>query len=374
VVPLALDGFGLGEVCDGGQPDAEVCGDDQDNDADGDTDCDDADCANDRACGNPDGPAPIAAPGQSITINSALDAGDPTWVRPDEGEDNACAENTSEEESQYPYELHEIVNNTGADQKLRILADWPEDSDGYLLVYGAPFSPSLDACVAADDDYNGQDASLLFNLDISAGQTLTLVASTFSPDEPLGAYSFAVTTQLPDAPEVCGDGIDNDNNGDLDCADLACSEDASCVEVCNDDQDNDDDGDTDCDDFDCFGDDACVEVCNDQVDNDDDDDVDCADFDCEFDPACAEVCNDQQDNDGDGRTDCEDAACGEAPGCVEVCGDQIDNNGDGDVDCSDSDCIFDEACAEICDDEVDNDGDGNTDCADFYCFEDPACF
>eukprot|EP00051_Salpingoeca_urceolata_P026769 m.478600 g.478600 ORF g.478600 m.478600 type:complete len:915 (-) comp21172_c0_seq1:39-2783(-) len=52
--------------------------------------------------------------------------------------------------------------------------------------------------------------------------------------------------------EVCNDGVDNDDNGDVDCDDAACASSSFCVEFeCSDGSDNDQDGDTDCQDSDC---------------------------------------------------------------------------------------------------------------------------
>jgi hypothetical protein len=114
-------------------------------------------------------------------------------------------------------------------------------------------------------------------------------------------------------PEVCGDGIDNDGDGQID---------EGCVEICGDGIDNDGDGQID---------EGCVEICGDGIDNDGDGQVD---------EGCVEICGDGVDNDGDGQVD---------EGCVEICGDGIDNDGDGQID---------EGCVEICGDGIDNDGDG----------------
>ena len=62
-----------------------------------------------------------------------------------------------------------------------------------------------------------------------------------------------------------------------------------------------------------------AEICNDGIDNDGDGDTDCADSDCAGDPACApaaEICNDGIDNDGDGDTDCADSDCAGDPACA----------------------------------------------------------
>jgi hypothetical protein len=60
------------------------------------------------------------------------------------------------------------------------------------------------------------------------------------------------------------------------------------------------------------------EDCTDGVDNDLDNLIDCADSDCSLDPACQaspEVCGDGIDNDQDGLTDCDDSDCSSDPAC-----------------------------------------------------------
>ncbi|MCH7884974.1 MAG: trypsin-like peptidase domain-containing protein, partial [Planctomycetes bacterium] len=81
-----------------------------------------------------------------------------------------------------------------------------------------------------------------------------------------------------------------------------------------------------------------AEVCDDGIDNDCDGDVDCADADCSGDPACActpstEVCDNGVDDDCDGATDCDDADCSADPAC-EAC--TLGQEGDSCVD--DADC------------------------------------
>ncbi|WP_452225534.1 hypothetical protein [Lacinutrix chionoecetis] len=59
-----------------------------------------------------------------------------------------------------------------------------------------------------------------------------------------------------DAPiaEICSNGLDDDNDGFIDCDDFDC-ENFECN--CNDSIDNDGDGSTDCDDSDCAGREGC---------------------------------------------------------------------------------------------------------------------
>jgi hypothetical protein len=92
-------------------------------------------------------------------------------------------------------------------------------------------------------------------------------------------------------------------------------------------------------------------TCNDGIDNDADGLVDCADPDCATKPACAmqsEICTDGIDNDADGAIDCADMDCAGSPACsmqLENCSDGIDNDGDGAIDCADEKCAGAPACA-----------------------------
>ncbi|HEX9859811.1 MAG TPA: putative metal-binding motif-containing protein [Nitrospirota bacterium] len=116
----------------------------------------------------------------------------------------------------------------------------------------------------------------------------------------------------------------------------------------------------DCDDSDPSVNAGALEVCDDGIDNDCDGMVDCADRQCGVSPACApavtpENCSDGIDNDGDGKVDCADGDCRKDPNCSvthgggregkgKTCKDGIDNDGDGLVDCADSDCAGNRAC------------------------------
>lgn len=162
---------------------------------------------------------------------------------------------------------------------------------------------------------------------------------------------------LPNLPvEICGDRLDNDNNGLVDCDDPACSGTGACeppVEICGDGIDNDDNGLTDCSDPACMGTPSCP-------------------------PPPVEICGDGLDNDGNGLTDCADPACSALASCLpEDCADGIDNNGDGLVDCADPVCAGTSKClpppVEICDDGLDNDSNGQVDCADAKCASNPVC-
>lgn len=95
------------------------------------------------------------------------------------------------------------------------------------------------------------------------------------------------------ANEICNNGIDDDNDGDVDCDDANCANNAVCdlPEDCNNGDDDDNDGDVDCDDNDCAADVFCqapAEVCDNGDDDDNDGALDCNDQDCFEDAACAD--------------------------------------------------------------------------------------
>ena len=92
---------------------------------------------------------------------------------------------------------------------------------------------------------------------------------------------------------VCQDGIDNNNNGQIDCKDPDCQGRAFCL----------------------------VETqCDDGISNDLDDLVDCDDSDC--DATCIpefiiEICNNDRDDDNNGQTDCADDQCSYSGHCYD---------------------------------------------------------
>lgn len=170
----------------------------------------------------------------------------------------------------------------------------------------------------------------------------------------------------------CADGVDNDYDGLVDCADTDClvlshlcgeivpeipqdrpesgADADEALQNCSDDVDNDNDGQFDCGDQDCrdIPETCCIrentnETCSDGIDNDSNGFADCEDFGCRngiFVDVCNEssdaTCDDGKDNDGDYGVDVVgDPGCGQLPNSIRedpACNDGLDNDGDGKVD------------------------------------------
>ena len=350
----AISDFTLSLDCGGGPGFEFQCDDGLDNDNDGATDCADPDCFGDPSCNGPGGE--ICNDFLDNDGDGATDCDDledcTTFPGCDSGGGDCCADNGS----------------PGCDNQLG------ED------------------CVCSQDPYccevawDGICADLYEN---GCG----------------GSCVGPVT-------EVCDDGLDNDNDGLIDCADVDCFGHPDCVGPgfefnCANGLDDDLDGAVDCDDFDCFFDPVCQtptpEICDDGFDNDGDGLTDCDDFDCFFDPICQgpspEICDDGADNEGDGLIDCADDDCTFEPSCDAGDGECCLSNGSpGCEDEVGEDCVcaldpfccnvawdaicadeYESACGgvctgvEVCTNGLDDDGDNLADCDDPDCAADPTC-
>jgi hypothetical protein len=255
-------------------------------------------------------------------------------------------------------------------------------------------------CNGLDDDCDGQvDEGFDLRTDLrNCGECGHACAST----------EYCLDVCLERVELMCFDGLDDDDNGKIDCADPACQGrpcGAACVcdalkkaeDLCSDHADNDGDAIIDCADPDCVG-KACAKGCTctadaglsetdctDGLDNDGDGKIDCFDPDClgqfctppqiyfsctaSHDCKCnggvqvAEVgsvfCRDNVDNDCNGVKDCGEMTCdgqscspdgGVSCLCAGKakkeadCANLLDDDGDGKVDCADGDCALGAVC------------------------------
>ena len=126
--------------------------------------------------------------------------------------------------------------------------------------------------------------------------------------------------------EICDDGIDNDDNGFVDCNDDACKAEDRCASTGNDSHDGDA-SDGDGKDGQATGGNAGIQP--DVPEN-----------------SGSEICDNNKDDDNNGFADCADPGCIHAAHCQDDyftkqlidCSDETDNDGDGLVDCDDPDC------------------------------------
>ncbi|MBU1070282.1 trypsin-like serine protease [Myxococcota bacterium] len=345
----------------------ENCSNGTDDDDDGQIDCADPDCVADPACGETSCElATQIACGASVSGTTLGAASSYTNYG------NNCT-------GGYPMNGAENVVrvNAGAGTVVTArltIANASTDLD-LLLVKGA-CDPGN--CITGSLNAPGTAETLTFTMD---GTDHYLFIETY---QNAGQYTLQITCENEQpVPEVCGNGVDDDGDGRVDCDDTDCNGEPGCgppVEDCDNGLDDDGDDAADCGDADCFGELACEiadEDCGDGIDNDYDGFVDCADVDCKSDSVCDEVlleiCDNGADDDGDGRTDCADPLCRSATQChpgLEICNNNRDDDGDGRVDCEDADCQTFADCpdpAENCDNGVDDSGDLNIDC------EDPKC-
>jgi len=249
--------------------------------------------------------------------------------------------------------------------------------DGTARVCTGAVGPAAsESCNGIDDDCDGVTDEL-WNF-----QTDNLNCGRCNNPCVLPARCLQGTCGVP-TESSCSDNLDNDGDGQRDCADSEC-EGQSCgtgctctggaktESNCNDTADNDGDGQTDCADANCntqscgtgctcSGGTKAESDCADGADNDGDTLIDCADTaDCNT-KTCGtgctcsggnkteSLCNDNADNDGDTLIDCADPNCGGAcgTGCTcngpakreTLCGDNVDNDNDGQRDCADADCL-----------------------------------
>jgi hypothetical protein len=243
------------------KPVAEVCGDGLDNDKDGKIDCADPDCAN----------APICVLQQANCLSPKLIAGSGTFTGDTTGNvsetKGTCGGDAGEAVFYFvlnaPTEVHLDSIGTSFDSTLYVRSG--KCMTGHEL--------------ACDDDSGGNHAAKLeFTILYPGTYFVFLDGFTVDPNFGIDQGPFVLNALFnANPPEVCNDGIDNDGDHFVDCADPDCTSVGACLNCnagkppsaefghgkCTDGVDDDCDGTIDCADDDCSASDYYVtECCN----------------------------------------------------------------------------------------------------------------
>jgi len=272
-------------------PVPEICNNGLDDDGDTLIDCDDPDCAN----------LPICDEQQSNCNTAKLITGSGTYTGDTTGnpsnEHGSCGGDAGEAVFYFVLSApsHVVLDSIGTSF----------DSVLYVRHGSCPSGKEI----GCDDDSGGSawSARLDFTILYPGTYFVFLDGYTIDPDWGPNEGPFQLNVLIvPNPPEVCNDGLDNDGDIYVDCADSDCTWASGCancnagsppapefgVSACTDGQDNDCDGDVDCIDEDCSASDYYVtECCNgtDQNDNGIPDDFNCrcaGDAECDFGQVC----------------------------------------------------------------------------------------
>ncbi len=327
------DADGTGNACDTAEDD---CGNNQNDDGDGLSDCGDPDCAASNECVDSDSDAIVNAD------DNCPNANNPGQEDTDgDGSGNAC--DTAE---------GACANGVS------------DDTDGDVDCADADCAADP-ACAAPADDDDGDGV-------LNATDNCPSVANPGQEDTDGDGLGNACDNSEGD----CDNGVTDDTDADVDCADSNCAVASNCIDSDSDGVPNIADNcdnvanpgqeDTDADGTGnaCDGSEG---LCNNGASDDSDADVDCADADCAADPVCANPGGDddtdgvpnasdncpadsnpgQENGDGDGFGDVCDNSEGD-------CGNGVNDDIDGDVDCADSECAATPNCVDDDDDGVPN--------------------
>jgi hypothetical protein len=265
------------------------CNDNQDDDSDGDVDCDDVDCAFNDLCR----PEFLCDDNLDNDQDGAADCADSDC-------DSSCVEDCSDgqdndQDAAIDCQDPDCVNDiacSGDSIGAPCTADPECDGDVCLeeAVDGFPSGYCSQDCVLAQGVCNSSGDGLCIDVSFGTGLGLCLDACQVAASNCSTGYA-CVDVSNGQGQGVCFP---------------ACTDDAQCpaTDICNPDNG------------------FCATVqedCQNGVDDDDDQVVECADLGCAQQPACDnfEDCFDNIDNNGDGAVDCADAGC--ALACANGC-------------------------------------------------------
>lgn len=276
----------------GCQPVPEVCNNSLDDDGDGLTDCLDPDCA----------ATPLCQQEHANCLSPQLISSSGTFFGDTTGHSN-------ETEGTCGGQAGEAVFFIVLNEPSFVHLDTSGTQfDSVLYVRTGVCNTGLE--IDCDDDSAGNlAADLTFNILYPGTYYIFLDGYTVDPNQGANEGPYQLNVEIiPNPPELCFDGIDNDGDVYVDCADSDCTNEGACFNCnngappepefapgrCTDGQDNDCDGTIDCNDDDCSASPIYItECCNgiDETQNGVIDDFNCR---CAFDFECqgGQICYD----------------------------------------------------------------------------------
>ena len=187
-----------------------ACLDGSDNDFDGDTDCDDADCALIDGC-----------PGLRGTCDNPYGIGieqSESWSNDDDydnlSESDACISSTFGVERVFQF----IAPDTGT-------VNFQLDSTTNAVIYARQTCAADDGTEACE----GAGTSETLSLDVQTGESWYIIVEATSSLATGEQFTLTATGSETYAGGTCDDTIDGDNDGDVDCADSDCALDPACT-------------------------------------------------------------------------------------------------------------------------------------------------
>lgn len=367
----------IGRVTDGAsceQPE-RTCSDDFDNDADGLLDCLDPDCdgrigrafdgalcqfRNERGASTCGDDFDNDADGKTDCLDNDPDPlGDAAlacWKRPDYGcpaTEISCTDSVDNDKDKSYDDAYDTFPLTGVDCK-----DYDCAGNSACPAIENRTSPDAGSEVRDEQCFDGLDNDLDRLIDCADKNDCLGVLNPLNPSQACYDNEFSLAQRF----QFCANVFDDDGDGPADCADDDCkrkfgdcgpcpSEEDITFDACADGRDNDSDALIDCDDAA-----ECRATGAEPYER-----LGALSFaaHCSAAENTADLCGDRFDNDRDTRADCADASCA------------------GIIVCSDPSCAATYSCQPAgetaCGDERDNDADGRIDCADPSCFGQGDC-
>jgi len=222
----------------------EQCGNGLDDDGDGHADCADVECSGTATCMGSECVVNVdlGQLGRGATVSGAFD----TSLATDDN-DTSCG-------GQGP----EVVYGFTLLSAANVVVQLTQSGDHVLAVTGEAGAGSWcdDAEITCVDPGGAGRPVRVPLVGLPAARYFVLVDAVSGDRTGIGEVTVSVYDPLV---ELCDDGVDDNGDGRVDCADPSCAADPVCLPEmqCHDGLDNDGDGFVDCADFDCVGTAAC---------------------------------------------------------------------------------------------------------------------